>query len=349
MTHSLILWIFFTAFVGDNLCHTPLVLQRGVEAVAGTPLTRFEYEEPHMGTIFRFQLYAPSKEVADRAAKAGFARVKQLNSMLSDYQSDSELMQLCHKAGTGPVKVSQELVDILSESEVWSKRSDGQFDASIGPLVHLWRRARRTRELPTAKAINEARALVDYRNILIDKAKQEITLTKPNMRLDLGGIAKGYAADEVQKVLKQHGITSACVAAGGDLSVSNRPPGSEGWVISLAPLEKTGAVTTSIILENQAVSTAGDMEQYVEIAGVRYSHIVDPKTGLGLVGRMSCTVVASRGTDSDGADTTICLMGREKGIAMIDQLPGMACLYLCMEDGQVKQYPSAAWKKLKFK
>lgn len=310
---------------------------------------RYEYEEPLMGTVFRFQLYAESKEKADRAAAAGFARVKELNNLLSDYQSDSELMRLCQKGGTGPVKVSKELCDILAESEVWSKRSEGAFDASIGPLVQLWRRARRTRELPKASAIEEARALVDYRNIEIDRANQMASLKKPRMKLDLGGIAKGYAADEVQKVLKQHGITSACVAAGGDVCVSNRPPGSEGWVIALAPLEKTGAVTTRVVLENQAVSTAGDMEQYVEINGVRYSHIVDPKTGMGLIGRMSCTVIAPRGTDSDGADTSICLMGREKGIAMIDQLPGMACLYLSIEEGQVKQYPSAAWKKLKFK
>lgn len=334
MTQSLILSIFFC------------LVSQGEKP---SPQARYEYEEPHMGTVFRFQLYAPSKEIADRAAKAGFARVKELNTILSDYQSDSEIMRLCQKAGTGPVKASQELIDILSESEVWSKRSEGAFDVSIGPLVQLWRRARRTREVPKAIAIEEAKKLVDYRNIEIDRANLQVALKIPRMKLDVGGIAKGYAADEVQKVLKQHGIMSACVAAGGDLCVSNRPPGSEGWVISLAPLEKTGAVTTRIVLENQAVSTAGDMEQYVEIDGVRYSHIVDPKTGLGLVGRMSCTVVAPRGTDSDGADTAVCLMGKDKGIAMIDQLPGMACLYQSMEDGQVKQYPSQAWKKLKTK
>lgn len=334
MTQSLILSIFFYL---------------GVQADKASPMIRYEYEEPHMGTVFRFQLYAPSKEVADRAAAAGFARVKEINSILSDYQSDNEIMRLCQKAGTGPVKASKELVDILSESEVWSKRSEGAFDVSVGPLVQLWRRARRTREIPKPTMIEEAKKLVDFHYIEIDRTKHQVALKIPKMRLDVGGIAKGYAADEVQKVLKQHGITSACVAAGGDLCVSNRPPGSEGWIIALAPLEKSGAVTTRVVLENQAVSTAGDMEQYVEIAGVRYSHIVDPKTGLGLVGRMSCTVVAPRGTDSDGADTAICLMGREKGIAMIDQLPGMACLFLTMEDGQVKQYPSASWKQLKMR
>lgn len=310
---------------------------------------RYEYEEAHMGTVFRLQLYASEKALADQAAKAAFARIKQLNNIFSDYQSDSELMRLCQKAGTGPVTVSSDLFNILVESETWSQRSQGAFDVSVGPLVQLWRRARRTRELPSAMAIAEAKALVDYRNILIDRAKSQITLTKPRMRLDVGGIAKGYAADEAQKILKVHGISSACVAAGGDIAVSNRPPGSQGWVIGLAPLEKTGSVVTHLLLENQAVSTAGDIEQYVEINGVRYSHIVDTKTGLGLVGRMSCTVVAKRGCDSDGADTTVCLMGHEKGIAMIDQLPGLACIFNCYEDGRLKQYTSKAWSQLKTK
>lgn len=329
-----------------------LIFQNSSPEQAHAPTTkqqRYEYEEPHMGTLFRFQLYAGDKATADRTAAAGFARVKYLNTLLSDYQTDTELMKLCKKSGQGTVTVSQELFDILQESQKWSVRSEGLFDVSIGPLVQLWRRARRTRELPKPDAIEAARKLVDYRAIQLDAAKRQVSLNKPNMRLDLGGIAKGYTADEVLKVFKQHGIESACVAAGGDVCVSRRPPGADGWVIALAPLEKTGSVTTRLILENQAVSTAGDIEQFVEINGTRYSHIVDPKTGLGLVGRMSCTVVSSRGTDSDGADTAICIMGPTEGIAMINQLQGMHCLFLTIENGQVKQYPSKEWNTLRFK
>jgi thiamine biosynthesis lipoprotein len=308
-------------------------------------LKRYEYTEPHMGTVFHVQFYAESQEKADAAAKATFARVKHLNSLFSDYQNDSELMQLCQKAGTGPVKVSAELYEILHKSNQWSARSDGAFDASVGPLIQLWRKARRTRQLPGESAIKTAKELVDYRAIaLLPDGKVE--LKKPKMRLDLGGIAKGYAADEMQKTLKSHGITSACVAAGGDVCVSNRPPGKPGWVISIAPLEKTGKVTTQLMLENQAVSTAGDLEQYVEIDGVRYSHIVDTKTGLGLTTRMSCTVVASRGVDCDAADTAVCVMGHEKGMKMINQQPGMACLITVKENDSVKQYTSTIWPKL---
>lgn len=311
---------------------------------------RYEYTEPHMGTVCRLQLYASNHNTADRAAKAGFTRIQALNTILSDYQSDSELMKLCQSAGQGSQPVSPELFTILQASYTWGERSQGAFDVSIGPLIQLWRRARRTRELPSATAIRDAQALVGYRDILLNAPTRSVTLPKPKMRLDLGGIAKGYVADEVQRVLHTHGITSACVAMGGDVCVSLRPPGTEGWVISIAPLDKHGTEPVArLLLENQAVSTAGDMEQFVEIQGIRYSHIVDPKTGLGLVGRMSCTVVAPRGIDSDAADTAICIMGHEKGFAMIENQPGMAAIYFCKDGEQVKQFTSSVWKNLRKK
>jgi FAD:protein FMN transferase len=310
-------------------------------------LKRYEYTEPHMGTVFHVQFYAESRDKADAAAKAMFTRVKHLNALFSDYQNDSELMQLCQKAGSGPVKVSTELYEILQRSNEWSESSGGAFDASVGPLVQLWRKARRTRQLPSESAIKAAKELVDFRAIdLLPDSK--VDLKKPKMRLDLGGIAKGYAADEMQKTLKAHGITSACVAAGGDVCVSNRPPGKPGWVISIAPLEKTGKVTTQLLLENQAVSTSGDLEQYVEIDGVRYSHIVDTKTGLGLTTRMSCTVVATHGVDCDAADTAVCVMGHVKGMKMINQQPGMACVIVVKENDVIKHYTSNTWSKLVF-
>src|SRR5690606_10747817 len=160
------------------------------------------------------------------------------------------------------------------------------------------------RQLPKQDVLDRAKAQVNYNNILLDDKMGTGRLRQPGMKLDLGGIAKGVTADEVQRVLKQHGICSACVAAAGDLCVSQRPPGQAGWRIAVAPLKPTDAqAADTMLLENQAVSTSGDLEQYVEIAGTRYSHIVDPRTGLGIKGRMSCTVVAPRGVDSDPAAT----------------------------------------------
>jgi thiamine biosynthesis lipoprotein len=326
----------------------PLTL--GFQPPEGADLQRYEYSEPHMGTEFRMVLYAPSKDKADRAARAGFDRVERLNKLFSDYDEESELFRLCRRAGNGPVDVSPELADILRKSLLWSERSHGAFDVSAAPLVSLWRKARRTRELPKAEALSEARALVDYRKITVEPNANRVELRLPKTRLDLGGIGKGYAADQVQSTLKAHGITRALVAAGGDICVSQRPPGKEGWIVTIAPLEKINAgFPARLVLENQAVSTSGDLEQFALIQGVRYSHILDPKTGMGLVGRRSATVVAPCATDSDAAAKPVCIFGPEAGPRWIDRFPGLSCLYLDKdENGQVQQHPSKEWSKLRF-
>jgi len=310
---------------------------------------RFEFAEPHMGTLVRIELYAESAEQAKQASAAGFRRVEELNRIFSDYQDDSELMRLSKRAGQGPVTVSDDMINLLQASRTWAERSEGCFDVTVGPLVSLWRKARRLRELPKPAALVEAKTVIGYRNLQIDPVKKQVTLVREKMRLDVGGIAKGYTADAVQTVLKQHGVTSALVALGGDIAVSRRPPGEEGWVVAIAPLRKGEPSPARLILENQAISTAGDLEQYVEIQGVRYSHIIDPRTGLGLVGRVSCTVVATSGTDSDAADTAVCVLGPEMGLPMIDTRPGMACLYVSLEDGKVVRRPSREWSKLRMK
>lgn len=311
------------------------------------PQKRFEFSEPHMGTTFRLQFYAASQVEADRAAAACFKRIRELNTVFSDYVESSELRKLCAQAGSDPITVSKEMMEILKASQLWSKRSEGAFDITLSPVIQLWRNARRTRQLPKQDILDRARGLVNYKNILLDEKRGTVRLIQPGMKLDLGGIAKGFTADEVQHLLKEHGIRSACVAAGGDICVSQRPPGQAGWRIAIAPLKPTDEqAADTMLLENQAVSTSGDLEQYVEIAGTRYSHIVDPRTGLGIKGRMSCTVVAPRGVDSDPAATAFCVLGFQAGMRMIQDIPEVGCLFLVVENQQIKRLESNNWKQL---
>jgi thiamine biosynthesis lipoprotein len=165
------------------------------------------------------------------------------------------------------------------------------------------------------------------------------------MLLDLGGIAKGYAADEAMQVLKQHGIRSALVAAGGDIVVSEPPPGSTGWTIGVAPLDSPEKPPTQLLLlRNAAVSTSGDAEQYVEINGKRYSHIVDPKTGVGLTGHSSVTIVAPNGTSSDSLATAVSVLGPEQGLEVIDATEGAAALILQATETGTRTFASKRWK-----
>jgi thiamine biosynthesis lipoprotein len=293
---------------------------------------RYEYTEPHMGTAFTLVLYTGDPETASRASKAAFERIRALDQTLTDYDPASELMRLCDQAGGPPVPVSADLFEVIARSKLLYERSGGAFDISIAPVVRLWRRARREKKLPDPELLAKARALVGAEAILLDSAKRTIQLTRPGMKLDVGGIAKGYASEEAIKVLKRQGITSALVAGSGDIVVSEPPPGRPGWRISVAPLkaESDGFDGSGPIvwLKNAAVSTSGDAEQFVEIDGVRYSHVIDPKTGLGLTERRSVTVIAREGITADGLDTAACILGPEKGLALIESTPGAAGLFV---------------------
>jgi FAD:protein FMN transferase len=316
-------------------------------AEPGTKLARYTFKELHMGTQFRIVLYAPAEGMAKRASQAAFERVKQLDLIMSDYRPASELMRLCRQAGGEPVPVSDELFFVLSRAQEVSKKSDGAFDVTVGPIVRLWRRARRAHQLPDAEELAKARALVGYQNIRLDAKTRAVQLLKPGMQLDLGGIAKGYSADEALAVLKKHGITRALVAAGGDIAVGDRPPDAEGWKIGIAQLEDPDRTPSRyLILRNAAVSTSGDAEQYVEIGGKRYSHIVDPKTGLGLVGRQSVTVVARKGIDSDSLTKVVCVLGPKRGLPILENMPDIAALVVQQTDKGLETTESNRFAKI---
>jgi thiamine biosynthesis lipoprotein len=306
-----------------------------------TALSRFAFSEPHMGTRFKIILYAAEEASTRKAAAAAFARIAALDQMMSDYRPSSELMQLCRKSGREPVPVSKELFFVLSKAQEVSRLSDGAFDVTVGPIVRLWRLARRSQQLPDPKDLAAARALVGYQNIRLDEKKQTVQLLKAGMRLDLGGIAKGYAADEALETLRKHGITRALVAAGGDIAVSEPPPGTKGWKVGIAPLTDPDVTPERyVVLAQAAVSTSGDAEQYIEIGGKRYSHIVDPKTGLGLIGRQSVTVTARRGITADSMTKVVAVLGPEKGLPLIEARSDVSAFVVRKTDTGLETFQS---------
>ena len=311
-------------------------------------LTRFEFVEPHMGTRFRILLYAEDEAMAKQASRAAFDRIAALDALLTDYKESSELMQLCAKAGGPPVKVSAELFYVLDKAEQASRLSDGAFDITVGPVVRLWRLSRRTQRLPEPDQLEKARSVVGWKNVVLDAKERTARLLKPGMQLDLGGIAKGFAGDEAQKVLKAHGITRALVAAGGDIVVSGPPPGKEGWEIAIQPLlEVESKAGPRLFLHDGAVSTSGDANQYVEIDGKRYSHIVDPKTGIGLVGRMSATVVARDGTTADSLTKVVAVLGPQRGFPLIETVEGARARFVRLGERGEEVSASPRFPKLK--
>lgn len=310
-------------------------------------LQRFEFSEIHMGTQFRLIFYASSEKIAKKAAKKAFAKVAKLNSIMSDYDPASELRKLCAKAGGAPIKVSQELFTILSRAKALSKSSKGAFDPTVGPVSKLWWRSRKTIKLPDDEKLREALARVGIDKMILNEETRTVQLIVEGMLLDLGGIAKGFAADAVLDVLRGFGITRAMVIAGGDVATADAPPGKSGWTVGIGPLRDPSSKPKVLLsLENLAVSTSGDIEQYVVIGGKRYSHIVDPRTGLGLSGRSSVTVVAKTCTESDSLATTVSVLGPKKGLEFLKRHNGSeAYVVREMEGHKLRTWRTSGFNK----
>ena len=314
-------------------------------------LGRFEFRQPQMGTEFLIVLYSASEETARLASDAAFARISELNQLFSDYDPESELMRLCEKAGGPPVKVSPDLFQILTRAQRWSVASGGAFDVTVGPVGRLWRRARRTKEMPDTEALERARALVGYQNVRLDPEAGTVELLKPGIKLDLGGIAKGYAADAALKVLKDRGLNQALVAAAGDIATGAAPPEKPGWEVEVQALKTVRGdkgPSPMVVLSARNISTSGDAEQFVEIVGVRYSHILDPRTGLGVIGRSSATVVANDGTTAECLAKIISILGPEKAMPLVDETEGAAAFHVKVaDDGTIQPFLSKRWAELK--
>jgi FAD:protein FMN transferase len=312
-----------------------------------THLRRCEFKGPAMGTLFTITLFASDTNQAPSAAEAAFKRISDLEDIMSDYQADSELMRLCDQPPGKPVHVSGDLFDVLQKAQEIARRSDGAFDITVGPYVRLWRFARKRKVLSSREQMAQVRNAVGWQKLRLDPKNQTATLLVPGMRLDLGGIAKGYAADQAIDVLRKRGISRALVAASGDIAIGDSPPGEDGWKIGITDIdEHSNRISRSAYLHNCGVSTSGDTEQFLEIGGIRYSHILDPHTGIGLTNRVQATVIAPNATASDALATTVCVLGPRDGLRLVNSLPRTGVLVLVKEGSQSRSFVSPRFRKL---
>jgi FAD:protein FMN transferase len=316
-------------------------------ASAAPAVGRFEFTQTEMAVPIRIVLYAPDNATASRAARAAFLRFHELNAVMSDYDPQSELRRLCDTSSEGKaVPVSDDLWRVLVRAQELSKRSEGAFDVTVGPLVHLWRNARHTKELPSAESLGAARARVGHQFLRLDPKRRAVELLRPKMRLDLGGIAKGYAVDEAMVAIRRHGITQMMVEAGGNIGLGDPPPERAGWRIGIAPPDARSTPRQYLSLSRVAVSTSGDLWQYAIIGGVRYSHLINPRTGMALADHSSVTVVGPDGLSTDGLSSAVAILGPDKGLKLIEATPDAAAFIVRMVDGKEQTYQSRRWKEL---
>ena len=278
---------------------------------------RHEFSRPLMGMAFRIVVYAEAKPLAKRASDAAFDRVAVLNKIMSDYDPSSELSKLSDLAGSGKAaRISDDLYRVLDAGQALATNSAGAFDMTAGAAPQLWRRARRLKRMPPEYVIDNARKASGYRALKLDEDAKTAELTKPGVRLDLGGIAKGYALDESLTELHKHGLRQALVSAGGDIAAGDAPPGQPGWKIALLGL-KENAAAEFIWVSNGAVATSGDLFQVLELDGKRHSHIVDPRTARAITDQRLVHVLAPAAIQADSLATAISVLGHKDGMRLV--------------------------------
>ena len=273
---------------------------------------RIETQRPLMGTLFTVKTYARDAKEGYLAMEEALDLAEDFGNRATDYNPDSELNRLTKSPVGTPVKVSDDLFKVLLLGRKLALETAGIFDSTYGPLTHLWRETRRTETIPTKSEISEARSRSGINHLSLNEENQTITVLVENMQLDLGGIAKGFAADMIFDSLKKNGYPQSLVAAAGDIRIGDPPPGKEGWNIGLRTFPLTP--TSSLPLKNCAVSTSGDLFQNVITGGQKYSHLIDLRTGLGLTTRRAASVILPEAKLTDPLATTACLSDDPKSI-----------------------------------
>lgn len=319
-------------------------------AVAGcsppfTSAVRLAETRRLMGVPWTITVCAANEATGRAAIVAGFSEVERLERLLSDYDPESELSRLSALAPmAAALPVSPDLWRVLEQAVALRDRTDGSFDPTVGRLTTLWRQARRSERLPMPAKVQAALATVGTDALVLDPAARGARLPKPGTRLDLGGIGMGYAADRALEAIAAAGVAAAMIDASGDVAVSDAPPGTAGWRIAVAPLgARAQQPSEPLLLVHAAVTTSGDAFQAVEIDGRRYSHIVDPRTGLGVAGPAAVTVIAPDCTTADALATAASVLGPAQGLDLVAATPDCAARFIWQDGQSTRVATTPAW------
>jgi len=281
-----------------------------------------------MGTFARIIAVAADSETAKKTIEAAFEQLNKVEELMSYHNPNSEISRINREAHTGAVKVSKDTFEVLQKSVEFSKLTEGAFDITVGPLVELWRLAGEANSVPTNAELAEARSKVGYEKLVLDANEMSVWFAVEGMRLDLGGIAKGYAIDKAIEVLQKSGVVGGMVDVGGDIRCFGVPPrGKKYWLIGLQDPNEAkqqigyGRSLLVLKLTDAAVATSGGYRRFTLIEGKKYSHIIDRRTAAAVEGLSSVTIIADNATDADALATAVSVMGAEKALALIEKLP----------------------------
>jgi FAD:protein FMN transferase len=301
----------------------------GLDAAAA-PARLFRHERGCMGTACTISVFHGDEALVSRAAGAAFAEMERLEALMSHYREDSDLGRLNAAAGVAAVPVAPETLEVIEKALWVARETRGAFDITVGAFAGLWRFDEdKDGSIPTRREVLARKRLVDYRDVLVDRAAGKVRLRRRGQKVNLGGIAKGYIVDAAVAKLRAHGLRDFLVQAGGDLYAAGRR-GSRDWIVGIqdprAPpeLPKSGATTFAVLpISDKAFNTSGDYERFVIKDGRRYHHILDPRTGYPVAHTRGVTILASSAFLADAVDTAILVLGAREGMAFIERLAGV--------------------------
>jgi thiamine biosynthesis lipoprotein len=288
-----------------------------------------------MGTFSRVVVIARTERAANACIQAAFDVQERVNELMSYRREDSELNKVNRRAFDEPVAVDPMTFEVLQQSVRFSRLSDGAFDVTVGPLMDLWKKAGESNETPTPRALAQARAKVGYDKLILDDEKKTVRFAVPGMRVDLGGIGKGYAVDKAVEAMKERGALGGMVDLGGNIRCFGRAPqGQQHWRVGLqdpnvAPDQIGGSKPLLILaLTNESVATSGDYRRFVKVHGEKRSHILDTRTGQGAILLASDTIIAPDATTADALSTAVNVLGPEQGLALVERLPDVEAILI---------------------
>jgi thiamine biosynthesis lipoprotein len=322
------LWIGLVAAAVSAAIWVSMRWDRAVQVDSGSRVV--------MGTFSRIVAIAPNRSTAMRGIEAAFKDQQAIEQMMSFHRSDSELAKVNAEAFEHPVQVSVPIVVVLQKAMEISRLSDGAFDVTVGPLMQLWKAAGQAGLLPTETELAEAKAKVGWDKVVIDPNQRTVRFAVQGMKIDMGGIAKGYAVDRCVQILKEQGALGGMVDLGGNIRCFGRPPkGREGWRIGIQdPCQtddldaSTGGIALILRLTDQAVATSGHYRRFTLIGDRKVSHILNPKTGTSNESLSSDTLIAQDAMTADALSTAVSVLGREQGLALVQRIPGVEAILI---------------------
>ncbi|MFC4478906.1 MULTISPECIES: FAD:protein FMN transferase [Flavobacterium] len=282
-----------------------------------------------MGNSFTITVVAVNEKTGNENIDLAIEEIRRIERLLTTFKEDSQTNLINDNAGIRPVKVDLEVFSLIERSIGISRITQGAFDISYGSIdKSLWNFDRTMTSLPDAQTALKMVHLIDYRNIILDRKNTTVFLKEKGMRIGFGGIGKGYAAEMAKQILIKHNVQSGIINASGDLSAWGLQPDGRKWTIGVADPDSPNAAFSYMEISNKAVATSGNYEKFVTIDGKKYSHTIDPKTGLPITGIKSVTIIASNAEFADAMATPIAVMGIKAGLFLIDQIPDLYCIII---------------------